>query len=203
MPPIGVVDEPRSGPASGQRHVQGAGDEPGIEPGGEAPAHDPPAPDIGDGGEVAEPRPGRQVRDVRNPQPVGPGRGEVALDEVGGRGRHPVGDGGGDEAPAADAGQGLLAHEPRDPLAAGVVAGLAQLGVDPGRAVGAPAPGIGLADPAGQLAVGEGVGGRAASAPGVVAARGDTKRAAQQPYRVGRLLLLDEAVHGHRVRSDS
>ena len=53
-----------------------------------------------------------------------------------------------------DAGETGRAHQPGDPLAGTVEPGVAQLGVDPGHAVGAPAAGVDPADLAGQGRVG-------------------------------------------------
>ncbi len=50
------------------------------------------------------------------------------------------------EAPAVDAREVVVLHQPGDPLARHVVPGLGEVGPDPGHAIRAAAPGMGLPD---------------------------------------------------------
>ena len=63
------------------------------------------------------------------------------------------------EAAAMDAREMLGPHEPGDPLARDVEAGVGEVGVDPGHAIRPPAAGVGAPDLRGQGGVGEGAGG--------------------------------------------
>ena len=115
---VGMVHEPLARPAPGEGHVERRGDELGPHVAGDAPAHDPARPGVGDRGEVAGPGSGGQLGDVGDPEPVGPRGREVPADEVGCRDGSGVGDRRGHEAPAPEPREALLAHQPRDPLAA-------------------------------------------------------------------------------------
>ncbi len=76
----------------------------------------------------------------------GPVGGEVAVDEVGEGRRVLVADRRADEPAAVDAREVVAPHEPRDPLAGHVVAGLGEVGLDPGHAVRPAAAGVGAPD---------------------------------------------------------
>ena len=115
-----------------------------------------------DRGEVAGPRSRRELRDVRDPQPVGTGGGEVAVDEVGEGGRVLVADRRAEEAAAVDASEMVALHEPRDPLAGHVVPGLGEVRPDPWHPVRAAAAAVEVADLLGQRRVRALPGGRAA-----------------------------------------
>jgi hypothetical protein len=84
----------------------------------------------------------------------------VAFDEVEGLLLLRSGDGGGAPAALARTSQAGPAHEPGHPPAATGDAPVAQLGVHPGRAVGAVGDLVHLADHLGQLGVGARPGGR-------------------------------------------
>ena len=64
------------------RHVQRGQDELGPEMGLHRPADDAPTPRIEHDGEKEEAGPGRNVRDVRHPEPVGARGRELPLDEI-------------------------------------------------------------------------------------------------------------------------
>ena len=89
----------------------------------------------------------------------GPGAREVAVDEVGEGRRVLVADRRADEPAAVDAREMVAPHEPGDPLARDVVAGLGEVGADAGHAVRPAAAGVGAPDLRGQGRVGDGAGG--------------------------------------------
>ena len=104
---------------------------------GHRPAHDPTRERLQDHRKVPPALVGALLGDVSNPQPVRPGRHEVALDQVrrwrGGR----VATRGAAAPAAMHALQAVLAHQPGDALAADVdVQAQPQLGVDTRRAIG-------------------------------------------------------------------
>ncbi len=80
------------------RHLQGVEDEVGAEVVGDLPADDGSAVDVEDEGDVHPSLPGRGVGDVGQPQLVGPGRHEAAIDQIRRAKRAVVGRGG--EAPS-------------------------------------------------------------------------------------------------------
>lgn len=71
--------------ALGEGHPQGVEHQVGAHVGGQLPADDPAAEGVEDEGEVGDALPGAQVGEVADPEPVGLGGAEVALDP--GRGR--------------------------------------------------------------------------------------------------------------------
>ena len=70
-------------PALRERHVERVEDELGAQMRRHRPADDAPAPRVEHDGEVEEAGPRRDVGDVGDPELVGPGRREVAVDEIG------------------------------------------------------------------------------------------------------------------------
>src|SRR5712691_11974652 len=200
---IGVVDETGTGPTPADRHRQCVADELGPEMVGDAPADDPPAPGVADGGEIEEAGPGREIGDVGDPEAVRTVPPELSLDEIGGEVGPRIADRRPDEAAAMDALQPGPAHQPGDPLAATVDAGGSQVGVDPWRPVRSPARLVGGPDPLADLGVEPGPGRRAAAAPGPVSARGDAEQPAHRCDRKASLLALHEPEHRQRVRSVS
>ena len=120
-------------------------------------------------------RQGRNVGYVGNPQAIRHVGLEAALDPVR---RRPV-----LHLPARRAGPAAPAHpgdargthHPRDPLAAGRNAGFGQFGVNPRRAVRAPAVGMNLLHAGRQLRIGPRTSRGWTSTPRVVPARGDTE----------------------------
>jgi hypothetical protein len=83
-PSVGVMHEAVEVPAVPDRHLQGVEGQIGPEGPGGLPAHDEPAVRVDDEGHVDEARPRRHVTEVVHPQLLGPGRGEVPVDEIGG-----------------------------------------------------------------------------------------------------------------------
>ena len=122
-------------PALADRHVQRVEDQLGPEMRRHRPADHPAAPGVEDDGEVQEAGPGRDVRDVGHPQPIGAVGGEGPLDEIRGRPGGGIAAGGGHEGAPAHAGQAGGLHEAGDALAADVDALGRQFRVHAGRAV--------------------------------------------------------------------
>jgi hypothetical protein len=76
------MDQARGGIALRDRHVERVQDELGAQVVGHRPAHDPPRERVEDHCEVQPSFAGALLGDVSDPEPVGPGRGEVPLDQV-------------------------------------------------------------------------------------------------------------------------
>jgi hypothetical protein len=83
-PLVGVMNDVRRAPLR-RRHVQGVEDDPGVQRVAHTPAHDAPAEDIEDNGEIEKARHRRDVRDVRDPELIWCGRAKRPFDEIGGR----------------------------------------------------------------------------------------------------------------------
>ena len=143
------------------------------------------------------------ARDVGDPEPVGPGGAEVALDEIGERRGVLGADRRAHEPAAMDAREMVTPHQPRDPLARDVEAGIGEVGVDAGHAVRPAAPGMGAADLRGQFRIRRVLGRRERVSARRSSRSGRHRGPAEDPHRIARLLLLDEAEPGHRVRSVS
>jgi hypothetical protein len=86
-----VVNEPGRRAPAGDRHLERVDDELRAHVVGERPTDHPPREAVDDGRQVKPPLPGPQIGDVRDPEPVGRSRAEVALNEIGGTpdARHP------------------------------------------------------------------------------------------------------------------
>ncbi len=69
-------------PALTEGHVERVQDEAGAQVAGHRPIDNGPAEGVEHDGVIEEPRPGRDVGDIGNPQPVGCIRGELPLDQV-------------------------------------------------------------------------------------------------------------------------
>jgi len=151
---VAVVDEIPARTTVDDRRVEGGGDELGPHVRRDRPADDPAGEGVGDRGEVAGAAPRRQLGDVGDPEPVGPGGGEVAVDEVGEGCGILVADGRAHEPPAMDTREVVAHHEPRDPLARDVEAGLGEVGMDAGHPVRSPAAGMRPPDRVGEGRVG-------------------------------------------------
>ena len=147
---IGVVDEAVSRPTTGNGHVERRGDELGAHVGGHAPADDAAAPGVGHRGEIAEPGPGRDGRDVGDPEPVGARRMEIAVHEIGRDVSMLIGDRRPDKPAAVDAGDVQGSHEAGDALAGDREARLDEICPDPGHAIRPAAAGMEAADLGGQ-----------------------------------------------------
>jgi hypothetical protein len=77
-----VVHQPGGWLALCNRHVERVQDELGAQVVSHRPAHDPPRERVEDHREIQPPFAGALLGDVSDPEPVGPGRGEVPLDQV-------------------------------------------------------------------------------------------------------------------------
>jgi len=127
-------------------HVEGIEHEPRAQVIGHGPVDHAAAEGIQHDGEEQEPGPGRDVGDVRDPEPIGCVGGEVALDQVRCRPgaripcRRPR------SLASADAPQARTAHQSGDPLAAHSAAPSDELGMDAGSTVGALRDAVDLAD---------------------------------------------------------
>ncbi len=98
-------------------------------------------------GQVEEPRPSRDVGDVRHPEPIRAVGREVALDQVG-RWAGPLGTAGrAGPAPPADTRQVSAAHQPGHPLATDMGSRSRQLRMNARGTVGALGHRMGLVDP--------------------------------------------------------
>jgi hypothetical protein len=86
-------------------------------------------------GEIQDGGPRGDVRDVRDPQPIGAGRREVPVHEIRRRPRRLVSHRRADRIPPAHALHAGVPHEPGDALAAGLEATRREFRVDPRRAV--------------------------------------------------------------------
>ena len=123
-------------PAARERHVECIEHELGAQMRRHRPADDATAPGVEDDGEEEKAGPGRDVRDVGDPQPVGAVGVEVALDQIGRGTRIAIASGRRDPLAPANPRQPGRTHEPRHPLAADRDAERGQLGVDSRCTVG-------------------------------------------------------------------
>jgi len=148
-PGIGVMDEldVGAGAALRERHAQCVEDEIGAHVAGELPADDPAAVDVNDKAEEHQALVAAQIGEVRDPQLVGSGRGEIAVDEIRPPPSHRVSDRG---PPRLAAALGALdavgAHQPRNTVAADVDACALECLPGPSVAVGVVVRGLDLAD---------------------------------------------------------
>jgi hypothetical protein len=123
-----------SAAATGTDHagVQGAEREVGAKVVGHRPSHDAAGVVVKDRGQVQPPLPGADVRDVRDPQLVRVGRGEVAPHQVREQSQG-VADGGPSIPSRVAADEAGEAHQPRDALATVPRAARPQLGLTRGE----------------------------------------------------------------------
>jgi hypothetical protein len=132
---VGVMDDVLR-LALRHRHVQRREDELGAEMSFHRPADYSATPGVDHDGEKQKPGPGRDVRDVRDPQPVRARGRELPIDEIGRGARRLVPHGGPELLAAAHAVQAGATHQPRDPLAGDVDPAGDQLGLHARRPVG-------------------------------------------------------------------
>src|SRR5439155_20715033 len=116
-------------------HVERGQDELGAEMGFHRPADDATTPRVEHDGEIQEAGPRRDVRDVRDPQPIGAGRRELAVDEIRCWPRRLVSYRRVERFPASHALHAGVPHEPGDALAADLEAARREFSVDAWRAV--------------------------------------------------------------------
>jgi len=194
-----------AGLAARERHPQCVEDEVGAHVAGELPADDAPRERVDDEAEEHDALPAAQVREVRQPQLVGPGGAEVAIDEVrrarGGRvrrGRAPR------LAAALGALDGVLAHQPLDAVAAHVVvAGALERQPHLAVAVGAVVRGVRRLDLREQLLVGDLTLGALARGALVVRGRRRVQDPADRLDAEAAAMLVDVATHLVRSSSSS
>ena len=136
------------------RHLEGVDDELGADVVGDGPAHHPTAPGVDDDGQVALALWGGVLGDVHHPEAVRSFGVERTLHQVLGRLGGGVTSGAAPALAPIDARDARLAHEALDALfrAAGVLAQV-KLGMDPRRAIGAPAHAVDVDDRVGQEGV--------------------------------------------------
>ena len=116
---IGVMNQPRLRPPLSHRHLQRRQDEVGAQMVLHRPADHPPAEHVKNHRQEEKPvLLGRQIRDVRDPEPVGTSSGKAPLDEVGSRRGRRIAPRGAHRRrpPTMAAHQPGLAHEPRHPV---------------------------------------------------------------------------------------
>src|SRR6185503_9106786 len=107
-------------------------------------------------GEVQEPGPGGNLGDIRDPELVRCGGGEVALDQVPGRACVAVTHGGERLPSTTHALEVLEAHQPRDTLAPDTYTAGRELSVDPRHAVDATRRVVDDANPRAELGIRDG-----------------------------------------------
>lgn len=137
-------DSEGSSPVDG--HVESLKDELRPQVSLHGPADHAPAARIEHDCEEEEARPGRDLGDVRHPEPVRTLDDETALNEVGRHRCTLAADGGGDEAATAHSTQARRTHEASDALAPQPRPLVDELGVNPGHAVGPTRSSVDLVD---------------------------------------------------------
>jgi hypothetical protein len=193
---VRVGDERSVQIAQRHGHLEGVDHQLGAHVGGDLPADDPAREDVENEGQVAEARVGADVGDVGDPQAIGAGGDELAIDKIAGPiDRVLVGRCGAHATAAADALKALGAHQPADPVAADLDAATAQLAPGLADAVDPPVAGPGGVDLLHQLDVGDGPRRRGPPAVGVVAGGGDAESAADRLDPQALLVGLDVGAH--------
>ena len=166
------------------------------------PAYDPAAEAIQDDRQVEPALAGRNVRDIGQPEPVGPadgGRREGTPHPVRSRGGARVGDRRAHPAAlATHAAQPGPAHEPRHPPSPDRLAALAQSGPHPGTAIRLATVCMDLANLLRQQPVGAHPRRGRSGPPGEIARARHAQHAAELPHRVLNGLGGDEPVRVHR-----
>ncbi len=138
------------------RHLHCIDDQLGADVVGDRPAHHSAAPGVEDDAEVHPAFVGAVFGDVHHPQPVRTGDVELALDQILRRGGAGVAAGATPSLAPVDALHAGLAHEPLDSLAGAADAlAEAEVGMHPGRAVGATGAPVDVDDGVGQVGVGQ------------------------------------------------
>ena len=150
-----------------QRHVQRVEHELGLEIMAHCPADDAAREGIQHDSQIQEPGPGRDVGDVRDPQPVRLIGVEVPVDQIAGGTNPLVPQGRTGALAAADANEAGRSHQPFDPLAADRDAFIDEFGVDARRPIGCSGGLVDRLDAGCELGTGTGPGARRAPEPGV------------------------------------
>jgi hypothetical protein len=125
---------------------------------------------IEDDRQIREPRPGRHICDVCDPEHVWRIGMEVAIHQIGGGAFPVIADRRARASATADAGQTCRLHQPLDPLAADMHAAVDQFSVDAWSTIAFPGRDMDLADQLHQFPVGDVSGRRFSHLPGIEAA---------------------------------
>jgi len=189
---IRVVNQTRLRSAACDCHVERIHDEFSAEMIRHRPTDDPPTEDIEDDGQIEEAHPGRNVRDVCDPDPIRRDGGEVPL--------HPILCGAVLRAPARRgrplaamaAGQSRDPQQAGDPFAPTGNPRRAQFGMNARRPIRPTTLSMNGANLHPESLIGLGTRARRSRAPRVIAARGDAEQPTEHRDRMMRLLRLDE-----------
>src|SRR5215212_8286380 len=196
---VGVADQAGWWLSLADGHLQGVQDQFSAQVVGHRPANDPTRERVQDHGEVQPALVGALLGNVGDPELIGTGRCEPALDEIWCRRRGGIAPGQPTTPPTVDALQAVLAHDAGDAFAADMDAqAQAQLGVDAWGAVGATAAVMDLADLFAEQRIRPRPVGWWAAGPGVVARARHTEHAGELGDRVVGFLRIDQPVAAHR-----
>jgi hypothetical protein len=191
-----------AGRAQAERHPQRVGDELGAHARRELPADDLAAVGVDDEAEEDDAFPAAQVREIRQPQPIRCGSGEVTVDQVRAARRGRIR---GRRAPRAPAALGAHdpsgAHQPLDAVAARGLAGAAQRLVHPPVAVGVVVVGVQRPDDAEQPLIVDVARGPLPAGALVVRGRRHVQDTAHRLDAEAIAVVVDQ--HAHLVRSAS
>ncbi len=133
---VGMVDDVL-GAALPDSHLQSLQDQLGAQVGCHGPADNPAAPGVEHDGQIQEPRPRWNVRNVSDPEFIGATGCEVTLDQIGGRSSPSLSLGGAGCFATADTPQIGSFHQARHPLASHMPALFCQFCVDTRGTIGA------------------------------------------------------------------
>src|ERR1700687_3948904 len=195
-----MMDDLPSGATAQYRHLERVLDQLRVQRVGHRPSSHGPSEDVGDAGQVEVTLTGADVFDVGHPDLIRPAGDEVAFDQVRRRLCLQRAPGGLELSPLALALNAEQTHESKHTLARAADAVVVmEFGPDPGHAIGAARASMDFDDEFAQSRVLFLARAHRPGTPGVVAARGDLERAAQEPDLVGGLLAVDELEHGYRI----
>ena len=207
--PIAMVNEPAAyRPPIMEGLHQGVEHKVGVGHPGHFPADDPAGESIDDKGDINEPAPGRDIGKVGNPQGIGPGCLELAIDPILRTGCRRIAFGRLDPFAPDRALHAHFLHQPLNRAAGHVLTLAPELAPDLARPVDLE---VGVEDPADflfQPAIAPGAGrGASGFAPhrqmGMVGRRGDRQNLADRLDPVGLTVIVDERDHGLNRRSSS
>src|SRR5579884_2674881 len=202
-PLVGVMDDAVLGSTPPEGHFECREHQLGAQVIGHRPAHHPTTEGIKDHGQVDKATPGRDIGDVRHPQPVGSGGDKGSADQIGCRRscRFPMRRD--DMPPTMTPLDSRRPHQTCHPLLAAVCPGRPQSGMDAQHPVGLPALGVTGHNLLGQLRVLLCSHRWLTSLPCVVPAAGDAQYPAHRSHGMIPLLSLDEPVRRYRRGSVS